>query len=522
MDEPLRVLFIEDSALDAELEESALRDGGLSIQARRVETGEDLIRALRAFDPELVISDYSLPTMDGLTALKTVREVLPEVPFIFVSGTIGEERAIESLKNGATDYVVKERLGGLVVKVRRALREAEDRAKHRLLEEQLRQAQKMESIGRLAGGVAHDFNNLLTVIGGYTQLMLVRIPPGDDLRKDVEEVAKAGERAASLTSQLLAFSRKQIIAPAVLNLNDAISETRKLLGRLIGEDIELVTVLDPNLGNAKADPGQIEQVIMNLAVNARDAMPKGGKLALSTGNAVLDESYVKENPDSHAGPHVFLSVSDSGIGMDSETLSHLFEPFFTTKEQGKGTGLGLSTVFGIVKQSGGSIRVQSEPGHGTTFKVYLPRVDQPAAPARKAVASLAAAPKGTETVLLVEDEEAVRRLTHAVLRRNGYKVLVAGDGEEALRTLQQHQGPVHLLLTDVVLPRMGGREVALQVSQLRPEIRVLFTSGYSDRAFGENGTLEPGMAFLPKPFTPEELLRNVREILETPSSAAST
>jgi len=522
VDEPLRVLFIEDSALDAELEQSALRDGGMSIQARRVETEEDLVRALRAFDPELVISDYSLPTMDGLTALKTVREFLPEVPFIFVSGTIGEERAIESLKNGATDYVVKDRMGGLVVKVQRALRDVEDRAKHRLLEEQLRQAQKMEAIGRLAGGVAHDFNNLLTVIGGYTQLMLVRIPPGDDLRKDVEEVAKAGERAASLTSQLLAFSRKQIIAPTVLNLNDAISETKKLLGRLIGEDIELVTVLDLDLGNAKADPSQVEQVIMNLAVNARDAMPEGGKLALSTGNAVLDESYVKENPGSHAGPHVFLSVSDSGIGMDSETLSHLFEPFFTTKEQGKGTGLGLSTVYGIVKQSGGSIRVQSEPGHGTTFKVYLPRVDQPVGPAGKAVASLAAAPKGTETVLLVEDEEAVRRLTHAVLRRNGYEVLTAGDGEEALRTLQQHQGTIHLLLTDVVLPRMGGREIALQVSRLRPEIKVLFTSGYSGRAFAENGTLEPGMAFLPKPFTPEELLRKVREILETPSPAAST
>jgi len=516
MDEPLRVLFIEDSALDAELEENELRNGGLSIHSKRVETREDLVRTLRAFNPELVISDYSLPSMDGLTVLETVREILPEVPFIFVSGTIGEERAIESLKNGATDYVVKDRLGGLVVKVQRALREVEDRAKHRLLEEQLRQAQKMEAIGRLAGGVAHDFNNLLTVISGYTQLMLVRIPPGDDLRKDVEEVAKAGERAASLTSQLLAFSRKQILAPRVLNLNEAVSETKKLLERLIGEDIELVTLLDLDLGNAKADPGQIEQVIMNLAVNARDAMPKGGKLTLSTSNVVLDDSYVKENPGSQAGPHVFLAVSDSGIGMNSDTLSHLFEPFFTTKEQGKGTGLGLSTVYGIVKQSGGSISVHSEPGRGTTFKAYLPRVDEPVGPVRKTGVAPNAGPKATGTVLLVEDEEAVRRLTHAVLRRNGYKVLVAGDGEEVLRTLQQHQGPIHLLLTDVVLPRLGGRDVALQVSQLRPEIKVLFMSGYSDRAFVENGTLEPGMAFLPKPFTPEELLRKVREVLETP------
>jgi len=515
--EPLRVLFIEDSAIDTELEERALRNGGLNIQTKPVETCEDLVRTLKTFNPELVISDYSLPRMDGLTALKTVREILPGVPFIFVSGTIGEERAIESLKNGATDYVVKDSLGGLAVKVQRALREVEDRAKHRLLEEQLRQSQKMEAIGRLAGGVAHDFNNLLTVISGYTQLMLVRMPPGNDLRTEVEEVAKAGERAASLTSQLLAFSRKQILAPAVLNLNETVSETKNLLERLIGEDVEFAAVLDPDLGNAKADPGQIQQVIMNLAVNARDAMPRGGKLTVSTGNVVLDERYVKENPGSQAGPHVFLSVSDTGSGMDQKTLSHLFEPFFTTKEQGKGTGLGLSTVYGIVKQSGGSIWVSSELGRGTTFRLYLPRVDQPVEPVRKTGVAPAAAPKGTETVLLVEDEEAVRKLTHAILSRKGFKVLVAGDGQEALETLQRHEGPVHLLLTDVVLPRMGGREIALQVTKLRPEIKVLFTSGYSERAFVENGILEPGIVLLSKPFTPEELLRKVREVLETPS-----
>ena len=516
MAEPLRVLFIEDSALDAEIEESALRNGGLSILAKRVETGEELVRALRAFEPELVISDYSLPAMDGLTALKTVREVLPDVPFIFVSGTIGEERAIESLKNGATDYVVKDRLGSLAVKVQRALREVDDRAKHKVLEEQLRQAQKMEAIGRLAGGVAHDFNNLLTVIGGYTQLMLVRIPPGDELRLDVEQVAKAGERAASLTRQLLAFSRKQVLAPRVLNLNGAVSETTKLLERLIGEDVELVTILAPGLGNVKADPGQVEQVIMNLAVNARDAMPKGGKLTLSTRNVVLDESHARENPGTQAGPHVLLSVIDTGMGMNRETLSHLFEPFFTTKEQGKGTGLGLSTVYGIVKQSGGSIQVQSEPGRGTTFEVYLPRLDQPVEPARKSGIAPAEAPQGSETVLLVEDEEAVRRLTQAVLSRNGYNVLLAKDGEEALQAIHQHDGRIQLLLTDVVLPRTGGREIARQVSRLLPEIKVLFTSGYSDRAFVENGMLESGMAFMAKPFTPEELLRKVREVLETP------
>ncbi len=518
MESPLRVLFIEDTALDTELEERELRNGGLSIVSRRVETREALLRSLREFNPELVISDYSLPTMDGLVALKLVREVLPDVPFIFVSGTIGEERAIESLKNGATDYVVKDRLGGLTVRVQRALREVEDRAKHRLLEEQFRQAQRMEAIGRLAGGVAHDFNNLLTVIGGYTQLMLARIPPGDALRKDAEEVIKAGERAASLTSQLLVFSRKQILEPKVLNLNAVVSDTKKLLERLIGEDIELVMALDPDVGNVKADRGQIEQVIMNLAVNARDAMPEGGTLTLETGNVVIDETYVKLHPGSKVGAHVFLAVSDTGVGMDRDTLAHLFEPFFTTKEQGKGTGLGLSTVYGIIQQSGGSIWVESEPGRGARFRTYLPRVDEPAEPARKIDVRRSAAPAGTETVLLVEDEEAVRRLTRAVLRRNGYNVLVAANAEQALAALEQNRGPIDLLLTDVVLPGMGGTEIARRISQLRPGIKVVYTSGYTDRSFVENGVLKPGLAFIPKPFTPEDLLRKLREVLASPAA----
>ncbi len=510
---PLRVLFIEDSAVDAELEERELRNGGLSVVCRRVETRDALLRALRDFDPELIISDYSLPTMDGMTTLKLVREVLPDVPFIFVSGTIGEERAIESLKNGATDYVVKDRLGGLPIRVQRALREVEDRAKNRLLEEQLRQAQKMEAVGRLAGGVAHDFNNLLTVIGGYTQLMLVRLPPGDALRKDAEEVVKAGERAAALTSQLLAFSRKQILEPRVLNLNAVVSDTKKLLDRVIGEDIELVMALDPELGNVNADRGQIEQVILNLAVNARDAMPEGGTLTLATGNVVIDESFVELHPGSKVGAHVFLEVSDTGVGMDGETLSHLFEPFFTTKEQGKGTGLGLSTAYGIIQQSGGRIWVESEPGRGARFTIHLPRVDQPVEPDRRLDERRSRVPVGTETVLLVEDEEAVRKLTRAVLSRNGYKVLLAANAEQALAALEKNRGTVHLLLTDIVLPGVGGREVARQVSQLRPGIKVLFTSGYTDRQFVENGILEPGLAFISKPFAPEDLLRKVREVL---------
>ena len=515
MVEPMRILFVEDSQHDAELEEQELRRGGVVFVTRRVETRQDLERALSEFRPGLVISDYSLPDMDGLKVLQIVRRIAPEVPFIFVSGTIGEERAIESLKNGATDYVVKDHLGSLASKVHRALREVEERAEHRRLEEQLRQAQKMEAVGRLAGGIAHDFNNLLTVINGYSHMISSRLPTGDALRADAEEILRAGEQAASLTRQLLAFSRKQILAPVVLNLNRIVSELEKMLHRLIGEDVELVTSLDPGLGNVKADPGQIEQVIMNLAVNARDAMPNGGKLTLETANVSLDEGFARHHSGAQSGPHVMLGVSDTGVGMDQETQSHLFEPFFTTKEQGKGTGLGLSTVCGIVKQSGGTIWAYSEPGQGAAFKIYLPRVDVPA-DASKPATRRRDLPKGTETILIVEDAEGVRNLMQLILTRNGYTLLVAENGEQAFQRVEQHPGPIHLLLTDIVLPRMGGPEIAHRMRALRPGIRVLFTSGYTDRGVVENGVLESGIAFLQKPFAVDELCRKIREVLDSP------
>jgi two-component system cell cycle sensor histidine kinase/response regulator CckA len=510
--EECRILFVEDTEEDFELESRELRRAGLAFTAQRVETREEIIRTLSEFKPNLVISDYSLPTMDGLTALKIVREISKEVPFVFVSGTIGEDRAIESLKNGATDYVVKGKMGGLGSRVRRALSEAQERTDRRRAEELLRQAQKMEAIGRLAGGVAHDFNNLLTVINGYSQLMMGQVAPGNPLHSNAEEILKAGERAASLTRQLLAFSRKQVLAPVILNLNSVVSQVEKMLRRLIGEDIKLVASLEPNLGSVKADPGQIEQVLMNLAVNARDAMPKGGKLTLETANVTLDETYAEQHPGIKPGPHVMLAVSDTGTGMDQETQSHLFEPFFTTKEQGKGTGLGLSTVFGIVKQSEGSIWVYSELGKGTTFKVYLPRVDQ-AAPSSTAGANAGRTLRGTETILLVEDSESVRKLVSAVLAQQGYTVLTADDGESALQLLRQHQGRLDLLMTDVVLPGLGGPEIAAQVIQARPGIKVLFCSGYTERGVIENGALPSGSAFLQKPFTPESLGRKIRDML---------
>jgi signal transduction histidine kinase len=516
MVEPLRILFVEDSRHDAELEELELRKGGLAFTSQRVQTREDLERALKEFSPDLIISDYAIPGMDGLKALQIVKGLSPEVPFIFVSGTIGEERAIESLKNGATDYVVKDHLGSLVSKVQRAMKEVEERAEHRRLEQQLRQAQKMEAVGRLAGGVAHDFNNLLTVINGYSQLISSRLPAGDSIRTDAEEILRAGIRAASLTRQLLAFSRKQILAPVVLNLNRIVSEVEKMLHRLIGEDIELITSLAPGLGNVKADPGQIEQVIMNLAVNARDAMSNGGKLTLETANVSLDEGYVRHHAGAQTGPHVMLGVSDTGIGMDQETQSHLFEPFFTTKEPGKGTGLGLSTVYGIVKQSSGSIWAYSEPGQGATFKIYLPRVDVPA-DSSKPTQRRVGLQRGTETILLVEDSEGVRKLMHHILTRNGYTLLAAENGEQAFQMMEQHAGSIHLLLTDIVLPGIGGPEIAHRMRALRPGIRVLFTSGYTDRGVVENGVLESGVAFLQKPFAADELCRKVREVLETPA-----
>jgi two-component system cell cycle sensor histidine kinase/response regulator CckA len=509
----LRILWVEDSPEDAELEERELRKGGLEFLSRRVQTREELSHALAEFKPDLVISDYSLPSMDGMGVLKIVREMNAEVPFIFVSGTIGEERAIESLKGGATDYVVKDRIGGLISKVRRALKEADERERRRKLEQELRQVQKMEAIGRLAGGVAHDFNNLLTVISGYARLSLSRMRAEDPSAADLEEVIRASEAAASLTRQLLTFSRRQVMAPSVLNLNQRVTEMTKMLKRIIGEDVELVTRLEPALGNIKADPGQVEQVIMNLAVNSRDAMPEGGKLTILTDNVTFDEAEAREHPDAPAGPHIVLTVSDTGTGMTPETKAHLFEPFFTTKEQGKGTGLGLSTVYGIVLQSGASIEVDSEPGRGATFRIRFPRVQDRVDPG-KSTHVMKRAPSGSETVLIVEDSDSLRRLVNHVLTKHGYTVILANDGEDALKVSDRHAGPIHLMITDVVMPRMGGPELAKQLIKTRPDTRILYTSGYIERTGLES---ESGkFAFLAKPFTPDELARKVREVLEAP------
>ena len=378
---------------------------------------------------------------------------------------------------------------------------------------QLEQAQKMDAIGRLAGGVAHDFNNLLTVILGRTDILLHPLKPEDPTRHGIELIQRTAGRAADLTRQLLAFSRKQVLEPVILDLSAVTTDMKDMLGRLIGEDIALLTTPTPGLGRVKADRGQIEQVIMNLAVNARDAMPQGGRLILETASVDLDDEYVRRHVGARPGPHVMLAVSDTGTGIPHEIQAQIFEPFFTTKEQGKGTGLGLATVYGIVKQSGGYIEVDSEPGQGTTFRIYLPRLDAEAAPVDRS-ARPATAAGGTETILLVEDEEGVRELARDILRASGYTVLEARNGAEALPLCARHQGPLDMLLTDVVMPRMSGRELAERLAPLRPDLSVLYMSGYTDDAVIRHGVLGAGTAFLQKPFTPAALVLRVRETLD--------
>ncbi len=400
----------------------------------------------------------------------------------------------------------------------RELEDSEDKRKEaeealRKSEEQLRQWQRVEAIGRLAGGVAHDFNNLLMTILGCSELLLRDFDPEDRRREEVEEIRRAAQRATSLTHQLLAFGRRQVLQPRVLDLNEIVENMNRMLRRMIGEDIQFLTILTPRLWPVKVDPGQIEQVIMNLVVNARDAMPDGGRLTLETSNLNLDEEYARRHISVKPGAYVMMAVTDTGCGMDAETRSHLFEPFFTTKEKGKGTGLGLSTVYGIIKQSGGNVWAYSEVGRGSTFKVYLPRAEE-AVKSYKPKEIASAAAKGTETILLVEDEDAVRTMISRVLQGSGYTVLEACQGKEAIEVCQKHRGLIHLMVTDVIMPQMSGRELAERLGAVRPEMKVLFMSGYPDNAIVHHGVLDAGTAFLQKPFTLSALENKVREVLE--------
>jgi len=394
---------------------------------------------------------------------------------------------------------------------------AEDITERRALEQQLRQSQKMEAVGRLAGGIAHDFNNLLMVISGYSEFLLERLGAEPELRSSAQEIAGAADRASSLTRQLLAFSRKQMLAPKMVNLNSVVTENLKMLTRMIGEDIDLVMVPTDSLWPVRADSGQIEQVIMNLAINARDAMPSGGKLTIETSNVTLDEDYVRYHAPIRSGDYVMVAISDTGVGMDTETQSHIFEPFFTTKGP-KGTGLGLSTVYGIIKQSGGYIWVYSEVGRGTTFKIYLPRVaatGETALVPAAATHEVRAVEPGTETILVVEDEANLRYLARQYLEKQGYKVIEAADGAVAMQIAVAHEGVIHLLLTDVIMPGMNGRELAQRICEIRPNVKVLYMSGYTENVVGHNGMLDAGVRLLQKPFNLRDLKNIVREVLDT-------
>ena len=519
MPRPLHVLIVEDMEADAALTLHALQKGGFDLTYERVDTEEAMRAALNRGSWDVILSDYTMPRFSAPAAFMILKETELDIPFIIISGTVGEETAVSAMLLGVQDYLIKGKLARLVPAVERELREAADRrARHRAestlkkTEQQLLHAQKLEAVGRLASGVAHDFNNLLSVILSYAGVILADLKDDDPLRADLVQIQKAGMRAAELTRQLLAFSRQQVLQPRVIDLNQVILGIEKMIGRLVGADIQVTMLKSSGLGKVMADPGQIEQVVINLVINARDAMPGGGMLTFETKNVDLDEDYARQHVGVTAGRYVVLAVSDTGIGMDRETQARCFEPFFTTKERGKGTGLGLSMAFGIIEQSGGHIWVYSEPGKGTTFKIYL----------RRTAANLSEAPSqpppplslhGTETILLVEDEDSVRAVACNILRRNGYRVLEASNGGEALLVCEQHTATIHLLLTDVILPRMNGRQLAERLARIRPDMKALFMSGYADDAILQHGILESGVAYLQKPLTPESLARKVREVL---------
>jgi len=511
---PFRVLLVEDNPGDVLLIEETLAERPGMYELETAERLAVALERLRAGGIDLVLLDLTLPDSEGVGTFTSVHSHVPDVPIIVLTGQSDESLAVSTVRSGAQDYLLKGQVASdlLARTIRYAIERHQVQRQLKRTEQQLLNAQKMEAMGRLAGGVAHDFNNLLTAILGTADLLLEDLVPSDPQHVDIQEIRKAAMRAADLTRQLLAFSRRQMLEPEVLDLNALVADMDKMVRRLIGEDVEFTTALSPDLGRVRADPSQLEQVILNLVVNARDAMPEGGKLTIETVNAELDESARGREPV-RPGPYVLLAVSDTGIGMTEETKARLFEPFFTTKGEGKGTGLGLATVYGIIKQSGSHIWVYSEPEHGATFKVYFPRVEEPATPRERGPREPVRL-RGTETILVVEDDESVRRTTCRILESLGYRVLAADGGAMALDLLKHHAGPLDLLVSDVVMPGLSGRKVVELVREVRPGLKALYLSGYTDEAIVRHRVLEAGIPFLQKPYSVETLARKIRGVLD--------
>jgi two-component system, cell cycle sensor histidine kinase and response regulator CckA len=520
-EERINVLLVDDDEDDHLFTKDLLsRLEGVRHELHWVRDYQAALAAAAESDYDVCLVDYRLGPDSGIELVRELVASGQGMPVIMLTGQGDRDVDVEATHAGAADYLVKGEISPVLLErtIRYAIRRHADMQALRESEEGLRQAQRLDAIGQLAGGVAHDFNNMMTAVVGFSDLALGRIDdPDDPLHRYLGEIRHAGEHAAALAHQLLAFSRKQMLQTQVLDLNTVVSDVERLLQRLLADDVELSSVLDSALGSVKVDPSQLEQVIINLAINASDAMPTGGKLTIETSNIELDAAYSDGHLDVDPGPYVLLAVSDTGVGMSAETKRRVFEPFFTTKEVGKGTGLGLATVFGIVKQSGGEISVYSELGHGTTFKVYLPRVDAPSEDLQEPAKHPPTSPRGAETILLVDDEEVVRRFIAEVLADCGYTVIEARAPTQALDLAHDYPDVIHLLVTDVVMPGLSGHELAEQLLTERRELKTLYTSGYASNAIVRHGVLEPGIAFLPKPLNMLTLTNKVREVLDTPA-----
>jgi len=517
MNTPLKILVVEDSTDDVITLIRQLRSGGYETTHKQIDTPTQMKVALVQEPWDIIISDYNMPSFSAPAALRLLQEEELDIPFIILSGVIGEDEAVLAMKAGAHDYIMKGNVARLLPAIERELHEAELRKENRLLEAQFLQSQKMESVGRLAAGVAHDFNNLLTSIIGHSQLGATEIPPEHPLQKHFTEIIKASESASNLTRQLLAFSRKQVIQPKTVVINDIIENITNMLHRIIGNHIELTTITNPNLKSATVDPGQIEQVILNLVVNARDAMPQGGKIIIETTNTNLGTSQARQYNNITPGEYVLLSISDNGSGIPEEIKSKIFEPFFTTKEEGKGTGLGLATCYGIIKQSNGHIDVETELGTGTNFRIYLPKASEATTKTdnNQPIDHNNQTAQSKETILLAEDEPLVRSTIASILNELGYNVIQASSGAEAIKIAKQtHYNNIDLLITDLLMPEINGVELAEQFKNAYPNTKILLTSGYPNAVITQDTIKEQRFAFIRKPFLPNTISTKVREVLD--------